>query len=119
MKAVRRSDRPAEQIQPDPMLQERRANPIALGVAALFALTIVCVVFYGLSREVGPATVATSTEPPASTSGQAPAGDATAPAPNDKSTTAAKNPEGGKSSGQAQPANQGQSDLPGRSGESR
>lgn len=75
MKAVRRSERPAEQIQPDPMLQERRrANPIALGVAAIFALMIVSVVFYGLSRDVEPATVsAGSSEAPASTSGQAPA----------------------------------------------
>lgn len=73
MKAVRRSERPAEQIQPDPMLQERRrANPIALGVAAIFALMIVSVVFYGLSRDVEPAS-AGSSEAPASTSGQAPA----------------------------------------------
>ncbi len=101
-----------QSVQPDPMLQTKRpANPIAVGVAAVFGLVILCVVFYGLTRSEGPQTASTSTSAP-STSGQANSSDAAGPSPADQANTAAHGTGNNQSSG-PQPANQGQGDAAG------
>jgi hypothetical protein len=109
------------EVQPDPMLQENHsAGPVAIGLAAAFAVLVVGVLFYGLNQQRGPSTetIATgSSAAPPSTSGQAPASDANAPAPADKANTGTG---AGQSSGQAQPANQGQGGaVPPGSGQNR
>jgi hypothetical protein len=118
-----------EEVQADPMLalsEERRASPIAIGLAGLFGLVVVVTLFYGLNRDPGPPTtpVASNTESapaaPPSTSGSAtPSTDANAQSPGDKAGTAKHGTGSGQSSATPQPANQGQADRPGRSGENR
>src|SRR3954469_24284987 len=86
---------PAEQLQPDPMLQERHnAGPIAIGMAALFAVLVVGVLFYGLNngRQETIATEgvgAISTSGSAATGGNAASTEASAPASTDKGNSGA------------------------------
>lgn len=113
--------------QPDPMLKmtepRRRASPLAMTLAALFGLVIVATVFYGLNQERGPNTTtvaSSSSESAPTTSGSAPPStEANAPSPTDKAATNAQGQGSGQSSAIQQPANQGQGDLPGRSGDNR
>jgi hypothetical protein len=118
-----------EEVQADPMLalsEERRANPVAIALTALFGLVVVVTLFYGLNRDPGPpnTSVSSSTEsapatPPSTSGSAAPSTDANAQSPADKAGTAKHGTGSGQSSATPQPANQGQADRPGRSGENR
>jgi hypothetical protein len=114
------------ETQADPMLkmsEPRPASPLSIAIAAAFGLIVVVTVLFGLNQERGPntATVASgSSESAPTTSGSAPpATDANAPSPADKAATNAQGESSGQSSAIQQPANQGQGDRPGRSGDSR
>jgi hypothetical protein len=101
-------------MQPDPMLQDRhKAGPVAIGLAALFAVLIVAVLFYGLNNGREETIATQGTESSISTTGSAPAGEVNAPPhqsgqKNTGAQQAAQDKSGGQSGGRAQPANQGQ-----------
>jgi hypothetical protein len=120
MKAVRKPEPSAEQIQPDPMLlEQRRASPMVIGIAAAIAVLILTVVFYGLNKGGEQTTASSATETPASTSGSAPPANDNAPAPQNKANTAKQDAGSAQNSGQANPAKQGQATPPGKSGDHR
>lgn len=108
----------ADEVQPDPMLrmsEERRASPLAIGLAALFGLIIVATLFYGLNNNPTTNTTTASSEAPTTSgSGPSPSGsggsstDANAPSPGDAANTASQGKADPQSSGQQRPANQGQ-----------